>query len=490
MIPTPAGGFGRRRRPREALALLRRIIDSPWLYFGLAALLLGVAVWSQVEIKIPTRPKGTVAEIATLRERDDLSIIFILIDTLRADRISAYGYSRPTTPTIDALAASGILFTKVESQSSWTKASMASLWTGIYPQGTGVLRYSHVLPDDAVMPAEIMQEAGMTTGGVWRNGWVAPNFGFSQGFDLYVRPNPMPAANAIRKNPSQHPLQGTDLDATKSALEFLKANAEDPFFLYIHYMDLHQYLYDQGSTLFGSSFSDFYDNALHWTDRNIAHLIETLEESDLMKKTIIVIASDHGEAFHEHGSEGHAKHLHREVVEVPWIIVLPFRLDEPIVVDTPVANLDIWPTLLDLAGLPPLPDAQGRSVLPLIEAAARGEKDVDGFVGRALFSQLDRNWGQARSEPKRVSSVSMDSYKLILRAALPDQPLLYDHSVDPREKSNIAADRPEKLEELRAVLEEYAEEVIVWGDTPEIELDEMRLNQLRALGYEIGAVEP
>ena len=84
----------------------------------------------------------------------------------------------------------------------------------------------------------------------------------------------------------------------------------------------------------------------------------------------------------------------------------------------------------------------------------------------------------------------MDSYKLILRAALPDQPLLYDHAVDPREKSNIAALRPEKLEELRAVLEEYGEEVVVWGDTPEVELDEMRLNQLRALGYEIGEAAP
>jgi arylsulfatase A-like enzyme len=461
--------------------LLRRIIDSPWFYFAGAALLLILAIWTQVEFKLPQRPAGTVDDIASLRDRDDLNVIFILVDTLRSDRLSSYGYERPTTPTMDALAKSGIRFSRVESQSSWTKASMASLWTGIYPARTGVTRFSHAIPEEALLPAEIMQDAGMTTAGVWRNGWVAPNFGFSQGFDLYVRPSATPSFEAIHRNPSQHPLQGTDYDATKSALEFLSGNSQDRFFFYIHYMDLHQYTYDEGSTLFGSTYSDFYDNALHWTDRNVAQLYGALEEAGILDRTVIVIASDHGEAFHEHGTEGHAKSLHAEVQNVPWIIALPFRLEEEIVVDTPVANVDIWPTVLELIGLPPMPDAEGRSVVPLIMAAGRNEATDDS---RPIFSHLDRNWGQTKQEPKPIFGVVKSPYKLIHRSSNPDRPLLYDHSVDPLETKNLAADEPEKLAELQSLIEEYSEDdVPIWGATPEVELDEMRLNQLRALGY-------
>jgi len=368
---------------------------------------------------------------------------------------------------------------------------MASIWTGIYPQQTGVTRYKHVVPEAALMPAEIMREAGMTTAGVWRNGWVAPNFGFSQGFDLYVRPTTIASQQVVRSNPSQHPLQGTDYDATRSALEFLSANSQEHFFLYIHYMDLHQYLYDQASTLFGSTFSDFYDNALHWTDRNIAHLYEALEEAGVLDRTIIVIASDHGEAFHEHGNEGHAKTLHAEVQNVPWMIVLPFRLDQEIVVESAVANVDIWPTVLDLMGLPPMPDAGGRSALPLIMAAASGESSADGLEDRALFSQLDRHWGQADEEPQPVYAVVKSPYKLIYRTGFPEQPQLYDTAADPLEKQNLAEIEPMKLDELKALIDEYsADDVPSWGETPEVELDEMRLNQLRALGYALPGKKP
>jgi hypothetical protein len=103
----------------------RRLLDSPWPYFTAAGLLLLVAIATQFEIRFPSRPEGTVEEIGKLRDRDDLSVLFVLVDTLRADRLGAYGYSRPTTPNIDALGQKGIVFTNVLSQSSWTKTSMA-----------------------------------------------------------------------------------------------------------------------------------------------------------------------------------------------------------------------------------------------------------------------------------------------------------------------------------------------------------------------------
>lgn len=176
--------------------MLRRILDSPWLYFGAAALLLVAALATQFRVSVPSRSEAPLEEISKLSSRKDLNLVYILVDTLRADRLSTYGYTRPTTPILDEIASKGILFENVVSQSSWTKTSMASIWTSTYPIRNGILRYNHVLPEEAVMPAEILREAGFRTVGLWRNGWVEPNFGFDQGFEIYVRPTPSEGASA------------------------------------------------------------------------------------------------------------------------------------------------------------------------------------------------------------------------------------------------------------------------------------------------------
>jgi arylsulfatase A-like enzyme len=471
--------------------LLRRIIDSPWLYFSLAGLLAVVAVLSQLEIHLPSRPFGEPEEIAELRERDEVNVLFVLIDTLRADRVGGYGYARPTTPTLDTLARYGVRFDRVEAQSSWTKASMASLWTGLYPMRTGVTRFRHALPAEAVHPAELFREAGFRTGGIWRNGWVANNFGFDQGFDLYVRPLPSRTAERFeRRSPSTHPLQGNDFDATEAALEFMRAHAEERFLLYVHYMDVHQYMYDQEAAKlgFGTSYSDAYDSAISWVDRNVGRLVQELQEIDLMQRTLIVIASDHGEGFYEHGREGHAETLYREVSEVPLILSLPFALEPGVVVKRLVRNLDIWPTVLELLGLPPLPETDGRSLVRLIEAAARGDgaQDEAGQAPPFALSYLDRSWGtwgENEREPDPLVSIRRGPLRLIFRTAASGTGELYDHSADPREQRNLAATRPGQAAELRRESEQWLSETIPWGATPEVEIDEMRAEQLRALGY-------
>jgi hypothetical protein len=183
----------------------------------------------------PSRPKAGAEEISTLRERKDLNLIFLVVDTLRADRLGAYGYARPTSPEIDALASTGILFRHVYAQSSWTKTSMASLWTGTYPARNGVLRYDHAIPDEALLPAEILRNAGFRTAGIWRNGWVAPNFGFYQGFDFYLNPKPgRTRAQLQRSHPAPESLSGTDEDVADSAVAFLDSYGRERFFLYLH----------------------------------------------------------------------------------------------------------------------------------------------------------------------------------------------------------------------------------------------------------------
>lgn len=475
----------------QETGLLRRIIDSPWFYYGLAGLLAAGALISQLEINLPSRPTGAPEEIAQLRERDDVNVIFILIDTLRSDRLSSYGYERPTSPVMDSLAKYGVRFDRVEAQSTWTKASMASLWTGLYPMRTGVTRFRNALPPEAVLPAEVFREAGFHTGGIWRNGWVANNFGFNQGFDLYMRPQTSRTEEVMeRRSPSTHPLLGNDFDATESAIEYINSHAQDRFFLYVHYMDVHQYLYDQEAAKleFGTSYSDAYDSSISWVDRNVGRLVEELHETSLLERTVIVIASDHGESFYEHGEEGHAENLYREVTEVPLIISLPFSIDPGVVVKPLVRNIDIWPTLFDMLGLSALPDTDGRSLVPLIEVAARGEAESDGVeqAPPSALSYLDTSWGtwgdnERPSEP--LVSIRKGPLRLVYRADDPKSGELFDHTSDPTEQENLIRAHGEQAAKLRQESDEWLSKPIPWGATPDVEIDEMHVNQLKALGY-------
>lgn len=465
---------------------MRKLFDSPRFYFGLAALLAIVAVLSQFRFGLNVKPTGGADDIETLAQRNDVNVLFVLVDALRADHLGTYGYGRPTSPTIDRMTQHGIRFANVESQSSWTKASMASLWTAMYPQRTGILRYDDGLPDDAVLATEIFRGAGYRTAGVYRNAWVGGNFGFDQGFDLYVKTKPSLTPNRLKASTvSTGGLKGSDIDATESAIEFMLSSLDQPFMLYVHYMDVHQYSYGSDSDLFGSGFADLYDNAIHWVDINVNRLLEAMARLDLLNKTIVVIAADHGEGFEEHGFEGHAKGLYREVQFTPLILWLPFDLEETVVVDAQAANIDIWPTVLDLLGLEPIPDADGRSLVPAILAAARGEPVPKDLAERSVFSQLDQNWGRVGKPPYPLVSILRQPFRLHHRAESSKGDELFDHRQDPTEQTNIAAEDPETATALREAVDRYLEETEPSWDTDAIELDTLRLNQLRALGYKI-----
>jgi len=415
-----------------------------------------------------------------------LNVIFILIDTLRADRMGAYGYPRATTPNMDALAARGIRFQNVEAQSSWTKSSMASLWSGLSPERSGVVRFFHALPEEVELPAEILSDAGYRTAGIWRNGWVASNFGFGRGFDLYYRPTPNRPVGSVRRNsPSSQAMEGTDLDSTQAGLEFILGSRDERFFLYLHYMDVHQYLYTDSSPVFGSSFSDFYDSALHWVDQNVGLLVDSLAAEGLLDKTVIVIASDHGEAFFEHGGEGHARNLYWEVQNVPLIIAPPLAIEGGVVVEEPVANIDIWPTVLDLLGLPGLEDVEGRSLLPLVLAEGGSGTPPEHLQGRALFAQLDRSWGKGEGDPDEIVSIRREPHRFIYSRARPEHSELFDHSDDPGEQENLFQTETKLAERMSQEAEDFISRSTPPWEVPEVEMDEMMRAQLRALGYAV-----
>ncbi len=468
--------------------MAKRLLDRGWPWLLAAAVIVAAFLSTFVELHLPgdpdPRPVGSADDVARLRERKDLNVLFVLIDTLRADRLGSYGYSRDTSPRLDRLAASGVRFARHLAQSSWTKCSMASLWTGMYPARNGITRYDDVIPGEAKLAPEILKEAGFRTVGIYRNGWVAPTFGFEQGFDVYTRPTPRPLPPSIRVENPTVSTRGTDEDAIAAALEFLRVYGDERWLLYLHLMDVHEYTYDQESALFGATYSDIYDNSIRWVDHVIGVLLDHLAEQGQAQKTLVVIGADHGEAFRERGLEGHARRVDRETTEVPLFLAFPFRLEPGGVVGVRTRNVDLWPTVLDLLGLEVPQGIDGRSLVPEIVASARGDAPRNG--DRTAIAHLDQHWGQRSREPAPAVAVAEGSLRYVRsheRGRRVEH--LFDAGRDPRELDDRAAEDPETLERLRGVADAYLETLPPWEQTPKRELDELELNQLRALGYAV-----
>jgi arylsulfatase A-like enzyme len=283
---------------------------------------------------------------------------------------------------------------------------------------------------------------------------------------------------------------GSDDDVIDAAIEFVRAYGSQRWFLYLHLMDLHEYTYDEDSARFGSTYSDVYDNAILHTNFVLDRLIAHLTDTGQLDRTLVVIGSDHGEAFGERGVEGHARNVYRESTEIPWILAFPFRLDPGIEIDTRTSNVDVWPTVLDLLGLPPLPAADGRSRVPEILAAARGDTaaasaDTDG----STYAHLDQRWGTRGAKPTPTLSVVEGPFRLV-RTFEPGDKVrdeLFDVRDDPSEERDRLAEHPDVAARLRERADAYlANEPAPWArETTTLEIDEIQLDQLRALGYAI-----
>ena len=226
-------------------------------------------------------------------------------------------------------------------------------------------------------------------------------------------------------------------------------------------------------------------------NRTLDQLFLMIYQRGFLDNTVIVIASDHGEAFGERGIEGHARTVYPETTEVPFVLGLPFRLQPGVVVEQRTANVDIWPTLLDLLGLPGLgDDVDGRSRVPEMVAAARGEVVAD--ESPPAIAHLDTSWGQ-RSMSKSPTPMVGVAEKRFRYIAQHDgkgevaQEELFDAEHDGGgELVNRLEDEPEVAERLRQVASQYMQGEPPWEIDPEkLELDELQLNQLRALGYQI-----
>lgn len=350
-----------------------------------------------LSVALPSSAEASAAVTPTVPHRPN--ILFIMIDTLRADRLGCYGYQRNTTPGLDRLAEEGIRFSRMIASSSWTLPSVMSMFTSLPPSLHGAVNRETRLRPGFTTLAEQLNSAGYQTAAFISNPVVHSKFGFGRGFDLYddftilltgaIDPLTDSGAEARIRSVASSPI------ISRLARNWLVKQRipEEPFFLFLLYFDPHadyvppspyNRMFDPAytGTVDGKDFtrkkkiyrerdrehiSALYDGEIRYTDEHISRFLQKMTDAGLTEDTLIVVTSDHGEEFWEHGSTLHGHSLYEELVRVPFIMFWPGGLPARPVLHQQVSHIDIMPTVLDAVNLPIPEQCLGNSLLPLLK---------------------------------------------------------------------------------------------------------------------------
>jgi arylsulfatase A-like enzyme len=448
------------------------------------------------------------------------NVILLTIDTLRADILSCYGYDRPTTPNLDRLLASGIRFTQAITGGSWTQAAFPVLLTSSYASTYGGCLGP--LAPERPSPIEALARQGYATGGFSTSPLLSETYGYRRGFGYFSDLVPTESDPPLRRikggqrllrEPMTHyvsslfgkrmrpaRLYRTASDVTDSICDWLK-HAASPFFVWGHYMDIHwpyhredmlihpkdiaqawrdlAHLHDVNRC--GESVTDdqrdryvwLYEQALQYTDAQIGRLMSCLDSSGCASNTIVIITSDHGEEFLEHGRWGHwENNLHDEILKVPLIVHLPWHRGEQVIHEQ-VRTLDIMPTILDLCDCPAPDRIEGASLMPLwTQSEAKNEAE------EAISEMWRDSW--------HIVAIRTEAFKYIWDSKRPDQPKLYDLRADPGEKHNMSKRCPQEVDRFQDQVDAHLSRVAETQPATAVaepELDEKVLRRLRDLGY-------
>jgi arylsulfatase len=441
--------------------------------------------------------------------RPRLNVLLITIDTLRADHLGAYGYARPTSPNIDRLAREGVLFGHAKAQWPKTGPSFASMLSSTYGHTNGLIRTTpQRMPDRFLLLAELLKAGRYDTSAAVANVSLARLFNFDQGFDRYVE---------IWNEGKDERLR-TEL-VTRHGLDLLeRASRRRPFFLWLHYLDPHaryeppprfhemfvgdrHYDPTRRAPLNDDIEEDIggiparanlgtedriayyvaqYDAEIRYVDEQVGLLLKNLEERGLAGETLVVLTADHGESLGDHNYYfEHGRLPYEDCVRVPLILRGPGTGAPGRVVRSPVELIDVLPTLLDLAGLPPAPGAEGKSLRRLLE----GDR-----VGGARWAYAFAESGYAKDYQR---SITTERYKLIWVPDREDRRImrgrdleLYDLGADPGETRNLVDERPAVAILLQARLRRWIKAGgAAAGAPPAVSLDSKTEEQLRSLGY-------
>lgn len=447
------------------------------------------------------------------------NIILCAADALRADYLSLYDPAMATkNPNLTALAEDGILFKRAFSQSSWTKPSFATMFTGLYPGGHGVTSKTALLSPEVATLAGLLQEQGYMAQGFSNNPNTTALFGFDRGFTDYVdlKPDPLFSAPPSAMHLSLYGLmrkvfltvegkvrggrlrvtdfyQPADV-ITDTALDWLDSRDEDApsFYLYLHYMDTHDPFMDHSDPGKGYArarmehpdpekylepMRQAYISEIEFMDQHLGRLFEGLKSRGLYENTLIIFVSDHGEEFFDHEGWWHGQTLYEELLHVPLILKLPDTLGARGETDALARLVDLAPTVLEVAGLPPCPEMSGQ---PLVDRNGTlmntniqycyAENDFEGNILQSLRTE-DRALIQANEEnPRGLDPVEF-----------------YNMDEDPTQQTNLAEDTkmlPE-MNTLSETIVQFMEAIAENAPTPtgEAAMDPQLQQQLEALGY-------
>ena len=297
----------------------------------------------------------------------DFNIVLITIDTTRADHLSAYGYSRQTSPNLDKLAADGTLFVNGWAHAPSTRYSMPAILTGRLPldvyYDTSVSGWPG-LAMKATTIAELLAPLGFATGAITNYEYFERYRHMDQGFAEYDNENAK-LHTAVPGSGPAHTHGSSSKQQSDKAIAFVDRHAGDRFFLWVHYYDPHfDYMPHPEVPSFGKDPVDLYDGEIRFTDLHIGRVLDELRAKGLYDKTVVVVTGDHGEGFGEHGVFEHGYHLYAAQTKVPLIIRVPGLPARKAV--TPAGHIDIMPTLVNLAGGKPIADMMGRSLVDVL----------------------------------------------------------------------------------------------------------------------------
>jgi len=468
---------------REALGEMIALPLAAWLGIGLGS----------------ENGRSRVQQISESgREENPRHIILISVDSLRADHVGCYGYGKDTTPNIDALASGGVRFDDAIAPCSWTVPSHASLFTSLYPPAHGVVDVTRALPRKCITLAEVLREEGYVTAAfVSSKNMMAAQYGFDQGFDLYDDYS----VPLILELDGLGPHDGTtSAEVNEIVGKWVDSHRREKFFLFVHYWDVHYtygpsqrhsrmfvdesydgpYRHSIQATAIREGMRDqdleqanaLYDGEIRCVDEHIGLLMERLQHLGMWEDTVLIVLSDHGDEFLDHGGSAHGHTLYDELLEVPLVFAGP-GIPKGRTVPSQVSLVDVYPTVLHLAGTECAWPIQGRSFVDWMSSSvgvpriAYAETQLDGPVLRCVRT---KNAKHIVAQDGAFES--------------------YDLESDPGEQTNLAHLSTERSGHLREQLLQFTAHSRqirrAVGATEEEQtrsIDPETLERLKALGY-------
>jgi len=399
--------------------------------------------------------------------RDGRSLILVTLDTTRADRIGAFGGTAVPTPVLDRLAKEGTIALDATSQVPLTLPSHATILTGRHPDGHGV-RHNGIyrLRDEDETLAEHLRAAGFTTAAFVGAYVLNRGFGTEQGFDTY---DDIDVNRFAGGRDQVFEAQRTADEVNARVFPWLAAHAGKRFFLWVHYYDPHApYAPPErpGRTLAGTG----YDREIAYVDACLGDLVARLASSGALDRAVLAIVGDHGESLGEHGEATHGLLLYQGALHVPFLLRAPGLVPRGGKIPGPVELADLAPTLVDFLGLPPLAQADGRSLRPRIEGKDDGREAV--AHAETMMPHLEFGWSDLR--------MIRDARFKYIRAPRPE---LYDLTADPGEAHDLAGPDAAKARVLADRLDAWVAGFPPAGESARRDLDPDEEARLRSLGY-------